>query len=126
MTQKDEIMDFKLAVMSLLIAVIVGLSMCSPVEAHSDSYFYTGLGLGKHGNAFNASNPWNDGGGTGGDLFMGWAIRLDSEHFGSDTSQLWIDIAITHHSQLEVGPPWNHDDENSMDEFMFKLEWRWY
>ena len=105
----------------LLIAFLVAALTFGYARAH-ESYFYVGMGLGKTENLF-GSERWNDGGGTGTSFGLGFAGRIDS--YGEE-EQLWWKLHYNHLSQIDVGFPFNDEDEDEIDHYGIWIEYRWY
>jgi hypothetical protein len=84
--------------------------------AAADDYIYLEIGLGNNTNITGASIEWDDAGATGAWLSLGYR-----EEYGNWYSA----VHWTHVSQYEAGPPWNDDDESSLDHFGVKFGYMW-
>tara|TARA_R110000796_G_scaffold163624_1_gene280579 strand:+ start:166 stop:471 length:306 start_codon:yes stop_codon:yes gene_type:complete len=97
--------------MSNMIKIILcTILMYSPLAW---SKVYLELGLGNNTNLTGSSTPWNDGGGTGGFFSFNYETLL--------YKRTYVIYHWSHYSQLQVGPPFNDDDESSLDHFGIKL-----
>ena len=101
--------------LTLFTALYMALS-CTSLAAH-DGYFYTGIGFGSNDNWFGCSDCWDDGGGVGSSLFAGYSLDFGNGIHGA--------LEWRHYSQIDVGPPFNDDDESSLDTLHITFEKRW-
>ena len=81
-------------------------------------YWFAEIGIGNNTNLTGCSICWDDGGGMGAILSGGYVWEHDNDVF--------VKAFIFHDSQWDVGPPWNDDDESSLDFIGLSIQKRWY
>lgn len=95
-----------------VVALVLWLALQSFVEAKG---FTLSVGVGNNTNLNGASIPWDDGGG------MGAYFQLKYTHPISES--LSVVTHWTHLSQWDIGPPFNHRDEASVDHIGAAIEY---
>lgn len=85
-----------------------------PAYACKDHWFVE-IGAGENGRIV-GNDSWNDGGGTGAKLNVGYQWEL--------SPQVATTFNITHLSQWEIGKPFNKKDEDTVDHVGFSIIWR--
>jgi hypothetical protein len=78
---------------------------------------YVEVGVGNNTNLSGCSECWNDGGGTGALLGMGYIHHVSPE--------VSLVVHWTHFSQWEIGAPFNNKDESSIDHLGLKVVYEW-
>ena len=94
-----------------ILLILTALSF--PVSA---DYVFINIGAGNNTNLTGASIPWDDAGGIGCSVNLGYAYEF--------THNLHIGAQWYHVSQCDQGAPFNDNDESSLDALRRFLEYR--
>ena len=100
----------------LYIYIFLAAVLLFSASLFARDYFYAEIGLGNNTDLTGASIPWDDGGGTGSMFAFGYSWRV--------ARTVQVEINWSHYSQIDVGPPFNHKKESSLDHFGIKLRKR--
>ena len=94
---------------SAVIAILLITGCAGP------KYFYAGAGIGKNGAAMSSYDYWDDGGGVGAKLYGGFRHNI--------SGAWWGDARASHHSQWDVGPPFDDAKETESDHVFYSVEY---
>jgi hypothetical protein len=99
-------------ILFLLYSLVIGQILGQ--QAHAEPYIE--VGLGHNTNLTGCTGCWNDGGGVGALLSIGYTHQINN---------ISASIHWTHLSQLDIGPPFNNEDESSVDFIGVSVRFVW-